>query len=58
MTITPAMLAESVIAVPPLARQADLSIDREANLSIIRYLESGGVKRPVGQVNLPLGAVC
>ena len=44
MTITPAVLAESVIAVPPLARQADLSIAREANLSIIRYLEAGGVK--------------
>ena len=42
--ITPADLSRSVIAVPPLARRADLSLDREANRAIIRHLEGGGVR--------------
>lgn len=41
--ITSARLASSVIAVPPLARRDDFSIDREQNARLVRYLESGGV---------------
>jgi dihydrodipicolinate synthase/N-acetylneuraminate lyase len=36
-------LSRSVIAVPPLARHADLSLNRAANEALIRHLESGGV---------------
>jgi dihydrodipicolinate synthase/N-acetylneuraminate lyase len=36
-------LARSVVAVPPLARRADLSLDPEANRALIRHLEAGGV---------------
>ncbi len=36
-------LARSVLSVPPLARNADLSLDVEANAALIRYLEAGGV---------------
>ena len=43
-SITPADLARSVIAVPPLARRADLSLDRDANRALIRHLEAGGVR--------------
>ena len=42
-TITPARLAASVIAVPPLARNAGLTIDRAENERLVRYIESGGV---------------
>ena len=42
-TITPARLAESVIAVPPLARKAGLTIDRAENQRLVRYIEEGGV---------------
>lgn len=42
--VTPADLARSVVAVPPLARHADLSPDREANGMLIRHLESAGVR--------------
>ena len=42
--VTPADLARSVIAVPPLARRADYSLDREANRALIRHLEAGGVR--------------
>lgn len=42
-TITPARLAESVIAVPPLARKAGLKIDRAENQRLVRYIEEGGV---------------
>lgn len=41
--VTPADLAASVFAVPPLARHADLSLDREANLALVRHIEAGGV---------------
>jgi dihydrodipicolinate synthase/N-acetylneuraminate lyase len=41
--VTPRDLSASVIAVPPLARRADLSLDRDANRAMIRYLEDGGV---------------
>ena len=36
-------LAASVIAVPPLARHDDYSLNREANRALIRSLEAGGV---------------
>lgn len=42
-TITPDVLARSVIAVPPLARNADFSINHAANRKMIGYLEAGGV---------------
>jgi dihydrodipicolinate synthase/N-acetylneuraminate lyase len=42
--ITPADLARSVIAVPPLARRADFSLDRDANRALVRHLEDGGVR--------------
>ncbi len=41
--VTAADLARSVIAVPPLARRADLSVDRAANAALIRHLEAGGI---------------
>ena len=37
-------IAQSVIAVPPLARNADLSLNADANRKMIQYLESGGIK--------------
>ncbi len=42
-TITPARLAESVIAVPPLARDANLALNQVNNEKIVRFLEAGGV---------------
>ena len=42
--ITPGMLASSVIAVPPLARDAELKICAKENAKIIRHLEDGGVR--------------
>lgn len=41
--VTPTDLSRSVIAVPPLARHADYSLNREANRALIRHLEAGGV---------------
>lgn len=41
--ITPEKLSSSVIAVPPLARNADLTLNRVENEKLIRHLESGGV---------------
>ncbi|MGE5095718.1 MAG: dihydrodipicolinate synthase family protein [Betaproteobacteria bacterium] len=42
--VTPADLSASVLAVPPLARNADLSLNREANRALIAHLEGGGVR--------------
>lgn len=42
-TLTKAHLERSVMAVPPLARSANESIDRVANEKIIRHIEAGGV---------------
>jgi dihydrodipicolinate synthase/N-acetylneuraminate lyase len=42
--VTAADLARSVIAVPPLARNADLSLNPGANRALIRHLEDGGVR--------------
>lgn len=41
--ITPARLAESVIAVPPLARDSNLRVDAAENQRLIRFVEAGGV---------------
>lgn len=35
--------AGSVLAVPPLARNPDLSLNREENIKLIRHIEGGGV---------------
>jgi dihydrodipicolinate synthase/N-acetylneuraminate lyase len=37
-------LRRSVIAVPPLARNADLSLNPQANAALLRHLELGGVR--------------
>ncbi len=47
MNILPLQLDEfsaSVLAVPPLARHADLSLDLEQNRKLIRHIEGGGFK--------------
>lgn len=41
--ITSARLASSVIAVPPLARHTDLTLDQDNNRRLVRYLEEGGI---------------
>jgi dihydrodipicolinate synthase/N-acetylneuraminate lyase len=41
--VTPARLAESVIAVPPLARDSNLRVDAGENQRLIRFIEAGGV---------------
>jgi dihydrodipicolinate synthase/N-acetylneuraminate lyase len=41
--VTPADLAASVIAVPPLARHRDLTLNNADNRAMIEYLEEGGV---------------
>jgi dihydrodipicolinate synthase/N-acetylneuraminate lyase len=41
--VSAADLSRSVIAVPPLARTADLRLARAANASLVRHLEAGGV---------------
>ena len=42
--ITSEVLANSVIAVPPLARDAGLKVCAKENAKIIRHLEAGGVR--------------
>jgi dihydrodipicolinate synthase/N-acetylneuraminate lyase len=41
--VGPADLARSVLAVPPLARNRDLTLNPGANAALIRHLEAGGV---------------
>jgi dihydrodipicolinate synthase/N-acetylneuraminate lyase len=41
--LTPAHFHRSVMAVPPLARQADRSLCEDGNARVIRHLERGGV---------------
>ena len=55
--ITPATLAGSVIAVPPLARKASLALDHAENRRLIRHLESGGVRTLLYGGNAVLGHV-
>ena len=43
-SITPEVLANSVIAVPPLARDEDLKVCPIENAKIMRHLEAGGVR--------------
>ena len=38
------IISQSVIAVPPLARNADLSLNVAENRNMIQYLEGGGIK--------------
>ena len=40
----PTHLRDSVFAVPPLARDADLKVSASENAKIIEYLESGGIR--------------
>lgn len=42
--VTPADISASVLAVPPLARRADLSLNAEGNRKLIAHLEDGGVR--------------
>lgn len=42
--LTAADLSASVLAVPPLARYSDLTVNEEANRRLIGYLEAGGVR--------------
>jgi dihydrodipicolinate synthase/N-acetylneuraminate lyase len=41
--VTFADLSASVLAVPPLARNADLTLNRAANTALIRHIEGGGI---------------
>jgi dihydrodipicolinate synthase/N-acetylneuraminate lyase len=52
--VTPETLAQSVIAVPPLARHADYTLDKEANRKILAHLSRGGVSTALygGNANL------
>ena len=43
-TLTPETLTASVLAVPPLARRADLSLNEAENRTLIRHIEAGGVR--------------
>ena len=42
--VTKADFVRSVLAVPPMARHADFSLNVEANRALIRYLEAGGIR--------------
>ena len=42
-TITPETLSNSVIAVPPLARDADLNVCATENAKIMQHLDAGGI---------------
>ena len=42
--VSPADLAASVLAVPPLARKSDMTIDRAQNARLLDHLRSGGVR--------------
>src|SRR5215210_6496674 len=43
-TLTRELLTASVLAVPPLARSADLSLNEAENRKLIRHIEAGGVR--------------
>jgi dihydrodipicolinate synthase/N-acetylneuraminate lyase len=58
--LTPERLTASVLAVPPLARKADLSLNDTENAKLIRHIEAGGIRTLLygGNANfyhLPLG---
>jgi len=59
-TVNPQRLASSVLAVPPLCRNADLSLSATENAKLIRHIESGGIRTLLygGNANfyhIPLG---
>jgi len=43
-TLSPQSLTQSVIAVPPLARDRDFSVNEGENRKLIRHIEAGGVR--------------
>jgi dihydrodipicolinate synthase/N-acetylneuraminate lyase len=43
-TLTPDRLSRSVLAVPPLARNADFSVNATENTKLIRHIEAGGIR--------------
>ena len=43
-SLTSERLAGSVLAVPPLCRKADLTLNHEENAKLIRHIESGGIR--------------
>jgi len=43
-SLTPERLASSVLAVPPLCRNADLTLNRDENAKLIRHIEHGGIR--------------
>jgi dihydrodipicolinate synthase/N-acetylneuraminate lyase len=43
-TLTSERLAASVLAVPPLCRNSDLSLSEAENTKLIRHIESGGIR--------------
>jgi dihydrodipicolinate synthase/N-acetylneuraminate lyase len=43
-TLTTERLAASVMCVPPLCRNADLSISEKENAKLIKHIESGGIR--------------
>lgn len=55
--LTAATLAGSVIAVPPLARDANLRLEHAENARIIRHVEAGGVRTLLYGGNAVLGHV-
>jgi dihydrodipicolinate synthase/N-acetylneuraminate lyase len=42
--LSPETLTSSILAVPPLARNADLSLNDPENTKLIRHIEAGGVR--------------
>ena len=42
--VTKADFERSVLAVPPMARHGDFSLNVEANRALVRYLEAGGIR--------------
>lgn len=52
--VTTADLKSSVIAVPPLARTRDMSLNRDANAALVDHLRAGGVRTVLfgGNANL------
>src|SRR4051812_39142210 len=43
-TLPPGALTASVLAVPPLCRNADYSLNEAENAKLIRHIESGGIR--------------
>ena len=42
--LTPERLASSVLAVPPLCRNADLALNADENAKLIKHIERGGIR--------------